>query len=184
MSGFECQIMNTLSRYKIQMNPFLWIWIITGCFTFFVSPCSAQKQKAKYLNTIDSMDHGYNELANPENRKYFPTSDYNTDNPKFKNIARPSKSIVQTQLDTSLLFGTWTSDPKGEHADFELTESYFFVVDYDGNGDMPYVLQGNQIRIYYNDFIQDGEIIAVSKEYLKVRWAGFEHINTYARWNR
>lgn len=157
---------------------------MASCFVIFALPCSAQKQKTIYLNPIDSMDHGYNELANPENRKYFPASDYNTDNPRIKNIKRPANSVFQSSLDTALLFGTWTSDPKGEHADFELTESYFFVVDYDGNGDMPYELQDNNLRIYYNDFIQDGEIISVTKNSLQIRWAGFEHTNTYQRWRR
>ncbi len=130
----------------------------------------------------DSILHGYNELANTDNRQSFSISDFNTDNPDIKNIDRPKMSTIKTNLDTALLFGIWTSDPDGPHANFELTSKSFFVVDYDGDGDMPYELNGNKIKIYYNDFIQEGKIISVDKDTLKIQWKDFGNINSFVRW--
>ena len=126
--------------------------------------------------------HGYNELANPDNRKSFTISDYNTDNPEIKNVDRPNKSIIQTTIDTSLLFTIWTSDPDGPHADFVFYKESFFVVDYDGDGNMPYILTDKKLKIYYNDFIQEGEIISLDKDTLKIKWQDFDHINSYVKW--
>ncbi|MBP6302141.1 MAG: hypothetical protein KBB37_02445 [Bacteroidia bacterium] len=161
---------------------------MTGFLTVFVTACGYQ-----YKPTInnsekpivsDTINHGYNELANPNNRKSFTISDFNTDNKEIKNIDRPSVSIVSTNLDTALLFGIWTNDPDGPHADFWLTNKSFFVVDYDGDGDMPYELKENKLKIYYNDFIQEGKIISVDKDTLKIMWKDFDIISNYVRWTQ
>ncbi|MFN3404266.1 MAG: hypothetical protein ACK40G_09255 [Cytophagaceae bacterium] len=130
----------------------------------------------------ENIDHGYHELANPANRKSFPISDYNTDNPNIGNIKRPARSTVITKLDTVALFGIWTMDPEGPHADFQFSKESFYVVDYDGDGDMPYELINRKLKIYYNDFIQEGEIISVTKDTLKVKWKEYEFVNSYVRW--
>lgn len=163
--------------------------ILTSFFLIILAvSCNNQNSisaiKAENSSSVDTNRHGYNELANPDNKNNFTISDYNTDNPANKNIERPSKFVIKTQLDTALLFGIWTSDPEGPHADFDLSSKSFFVVDYDGDGDMPYELIGNKMKIYYNDFIQEGEIISDGKNSLKIRWKDFEEINTYVRWTR
>ncbi len=58
------------------------------------------------------------------------------------------------------------------------------MVDYDGAGDMPYELAGNKMKIYYNDFIQEGEVISVDKNNLKIRWKDFDKIITYVKWTK
>ncbi len=83
---------------------------------------------------------------------------------------RPEESIADTQLDTTLLFETWTSDPEAPHADFVFSPKSFYIVDYDGDGDMPYELKGDHLKIYYDDFIQYGEILSVTKDSLAIRW--------------
>ena len=153
--------------------------------TFFFTSCNQNGQKnikSENITVDDSLNHGYNELANPSNRKSFMISDYNTDNSKIKNINRPKKSKIKTNLDTTLLFGIWTSDLKGPHADFQLSHNSFYVVDYDGDGDMPYDLNDRKIKIYYNDFIQEGEIISVDKDTLKIMWKEYDNVNNYVRW--
>lgn len=127
----------------------------------------------------DTAGHGYNELGDDKDRTS-TVSDYNTDNPEIQ-IDRPDKSTVETTLDTTLLFETWTLDNEGPHADFVFSPKSFFVVDYDGNGDMPYELKGNRLKIYYNDFIQEGEILSVSKDSLRIRWRDAETAS-YAKW--
>jgi len=69
-------------------------------------------------------------------------------------------------IDTALLFGIWTADPEGPHTDFRWTKKSFFIVDYDGNGDMPFELIDRKLKIYFNDFSQEGNIQSVGKDSL------------------
>lgn len=140
--------------------------------------------KSVRTNITEKKSHGYNELANTDKRDTFSISDFNADNPEIKNIERCRFSTVKTELDTTLLFGIWTSDLDGPHADFELTRKSFYVVDYDGNGDMPYELLDRNLKIYYNDFIQEGKVISVDKDTLKINWKGFDVVNSYERWKQ
>ncbi|HLV51257.1 MAG TPA: hypothetical protein VKY44_04810 [Flavobacterium sp.] len=155
----------------------LWGITITACN-------SSQTTNNENINILESENHGYNELANPDNRESFTISSFNTDNPEIDNIERPNKSTIKTELDTTLLFGIWTSEPNGPHADFELTSKSFFVVDYDGNAKMPYELINNNLKIYYNDFIQEGKVISIDKDTLKIMWKDFGYINNYVRWTQ
>jgi len=158
---------------------------LVGLLLTIISSCNSQSGTTSgktEASATDSVNHGYNELANPDNRKSFTISDFNTDNEEIKNIARPSTSTINTKLDTALLFGVWTSDPNGPHADFDLTRKSFFVVDYDGNGDMPYELTDDKLKIYYNDFIQEGKVLSVGKDTLKIMWKDFDKINKYVHW--
>lgn len=161
---------------------------VTGLLIVYGTACSSQNNpkidKSEKPIVTDTINHGYNELANPDNRKSFTISDFNTDNEEIKNIDRPSVSTVSTILDTAILFGIWTNDPDGPHADFWLTNKSFFVVDYDGDGDMPYELTENKLKIYYNDFIQEGKIISVDKDTLKIMWKDFDNISNYVRWTQ
>lgn len=152
----------------------------------FIAACNSAPSTSTFvktdLTTIDTLSHGYNELANTAKYKSFCISDYNTDNPNVANIRRPEASFIETTLDTNLLFGIWTLNPEGPHADFKLTSKSFFVVDYDGDGDMPYELNGQKLRIYYNDFIQEGQIVSVSKDTLQVIWKGVDITTHYIHW--
>jgi hypothetical protein len=87
-------------------------------------------------------------------------------------------------IDTALLFGTWTTDPEGPHADFKWTKKSFFMVDYDENGDMPFELIDRKLKVYFNDFIQEGTIQSVGKDSLIITWDDFDQAITYIRWTR
>jgi hypothetical protein len=80
-----------------------------------------------------------------------------------------SQSRVQlasvTEKNTSVI-RIWTTDPEGPHADFRWTKKSFFIVDYDGNGDMPFELIDRKLKIYFNDFSQEGNIQSVGKDSL------------------
>ena len=126
--------------------------------------------------------NAYNELANPDKKESFTISEYNTDNPNIENIKRPEKTIIRNlTIDTTQAFGIWTQDPNGPHADFWLTAKGFLVVDYDGDGHMPYILDGNKIMVFYNDFIQEGTITSTKNDTLKIRWADFEVETKYVK---
>jgi hypothetical protein len=78
--------------------------------------------------------------------------------------------IINPKFNLKLLFGIWTYDPEGPHADFELTKKSFYVVDYDGNGDMPYIINRDTITVYYPDYVSVGIIKSVTKDTLKIDW--------------
>ncbi len=138
--------------------------------------CKIEKKdntlKLKTENELktDSVN-GYNELANTQNRKTFTISEYNTDNSETENIERPENTITRNlTIDTTKVFGIWIQDPNGPHADFWLTAKSFYVVDYDGDGKMPYILDKNEITIFYSDFIQKGKITSTENDTLKIKW--------------
>lgn len=161
---------------------------MTGVLIVFFTSCNRQRKysndKIVFSEVADSNSHGYNQLANPDHKKSFTISDYNTDNPEIKNIDRPSTCIIKTTIDTSLLFNIWTSDPDGPHADFDFSGYSFYVVDYDGDGNMPYELIDHKLKIYYNDFIQEGQIVSVKKDTLAIRWKDFDDVDFYVKWKQ
>lgn len=110
-----------------------------------------------------------------------PAPDTLTEAPAPK-TDRPKKSVVETSLNTKLLFNTWVSDPEGPHADFVLSPKSFYVVDYDGDGDMPYILKGNKLTIYYEDVVQEVDILSVSKTNLVMKWRNIDEPITYVVW--
>ena len=137
--------------------------------------------KTDSVNVIDSLNI-YNELANPENRKTLTISEYNTDNPEIENINRTKKTIIRNlEIDTTKAFGIWTQDSYGPHADFWLTAKSFYVVDYDGDGAMPYILNKNKITIFYNDFVQTGIITSTETDTLKIKWSDMKKETEYVK---
>ena len=96
-----------------------------------------------------------------------------------KNIERPNKSVIKSDIDTTKLFKIWVSECDSPNADFEINKNYFYIVDYDGNGEMPYELINHSLKVYYNDFVQEGKIISVDDEKLKIRWKDSESNTEY-----
>jgi len=128
--------------------------------------------------------NAYNELANTQNRKTLTISEYNTDNSEIENIKRPKKTIIRNlAIDTTKVFGIWSQDPDGPHADFWLTAKSFYVVDYDGDGDMPYILDKNEITIFYNDFVQKGIITSTENDTLKIKWSDIDVETEYVKFD-
>jgi hypothetical protein len=128
---------------------------------------------------------GYDELADEQNRKRYTISEYNTDISEIDNIERPQKSkIIDPIIDTSLFFNIWTLYPDGPHADFWIRESDFYVVDYDGNSSMPYILNQDRLVVFYNDFKKIGKILKVTKDSLIIYWKDTESPTSYVDWDK
>jgi len=142
-----------------------------------------EKQAAATMpDTVRGLN-GYNELADVEDRPVYPISEYNTDLSGIENIGRPDSSrIIDPTIDTLQLFKIWTLDPDGPHADIWFKKEFFYVVDYDGDGDMPYLLHKDSLTIYYNDFIQKGRIVRVNKDTLSIIWDGVGEVTHYVEW--
>jgi hypothetical protein len=101
-----------------------------------------------------------------------------------KNKERPTKSIIQTTLDTSLLFTAWVGSVDAPHADFVFSGTYYYVVDYDGDGNMPYSLIHKTLKVYYKGYIQEGEIISLTKELLTIKWKDAYSSTDYIKWKK
>ncbi|MDD3162127.1 MAG: hypothetical protein PHX49_09415 [Bacteroidales bacterium] len=157
--------------------------LVLSTFLGLTTSCSSTTKKNDVSNqSNDTIDHGYNELANPSDLKTISNSDYNRDNPEIENIARPKTSTVQTQLDTTALFQSWVKDPNGPCTDFVISNKSFYIADYAGDGAMPYELIEKKLKVFYNDFIQEGEIISVTTDTLKIRWKDIDEVTAYVRW--
>lgn len=96
----------------------------------------------------------------------------NLDKSKFLNIT----------VDTSLLFNIWTTDPNGPHADFWIRSKDFYIVDYDGDGSMPYNLKNDSIIIHYEDYIEEGKILKVTRDSLTIHWKDSPSPSNYVKW--
>ncbi|MDO7138887.1 hypothetical protein [Algibacter lectus] len=155
--------------------------LITTLFLMSISCKNENKKDTLNLEAetelkIDSME------ANLSNKKPLTNSEYNTDYSGIKNIERPEKTIIRNlAIDTTKAFGIWTQDPNGPHADFWLTEKSFYVVDYDGDAEMPYILDKNEITIFYKDFVQKGRITSTENDTLKIKWSDNEQATEYLK---
>ena len=65
-----------------------------------------------------------------------------------------------------------------------MNKNEFFVVDYDGDGAMPYILNKDSLTIFYNDFIQKGLIVSISKETLIICWDHTGKPTKYIEWKK
>jgi hypothetical protein len=82
-------------------------------------------------------------------------------------VSKIKKSeIIRPKFPVEELFGIWVTDPDGPHADFRLDSSSFYIVDYDGDGDMPYLLIEDSLTIFFNDFISKNKILRADKDSL------------------
>ncbi|MGL2987181.1 hypothetical protein ACSVH5_06255 [Flavobacterium sp. RSSA_27] len=146
---------------------FIFVLIIISC---------TKKESTKKANIEKST------IDKTENRIVETVSEKNTDIENVQNIEQPKQSkIINPKFDSKLLFGIWTYDPEGPHADFQLTKKSFYVVDYDGNGDMPYLINKDTIKVYYKDFISVGIIKNATKDTLKIDWDE-NGITNYVKW--
>lgn len=160
-------------------------YILLLLLSFIIISCKENKHSSSEVESKLKTTHtsSFNELSPAqEPQKTHTVSEFNTDDTEIENIQRPQKTIFRNlAVDTTQVFGIWTQDPNGQHADFMLTKASFFVVDYDGNGDMPYVLDRNEISIFYNDFIQKGIITSTENETLTIMWSDSDKATTYVK---
>ena len=137
--------------------------LLNICVLIIIS--CAKKESTKETNRENA------KIQKTENRIVETVSEKNIDSESIINSDRPRQSkIIKSKFDLKLLFGIWTYDPEGPHADFQLTKKSFYVVDYDGDGDMPYIINQDTIKVYYNDYVGVGIIKSVTKDTLKIDW--------------
>ncbi len=96
---------------------------------------------------------------------------------------RELRSVIETDLDTSLLFDIWVYDIEAPHADFVISRQSFRIVDYDGDGNMLYLLIGDQLTVLCPDKVKQGKITSVTKDTLFLQWDYLDEPAPYVRWN-
>lgn len=144
-----------------------------------LSSCEGDRKQDAYVGA-DSVTE--DSTASVYQQHVITILEANIDLDSVENIERPAASeITNLKFPLSNLYGIWTYDPEGPHADFELNEKWFFVVDYDGDGSMPYIIKRDSIIVYYNDFISRGLIKEATGEILMIAWDGQE-ATRYVRW--
>lgn len=146
-------------------------------FICFLIAISCKRNESVNENNFDNST-----LKKKESKIVETISKEDIDIGNIQNIDRPKQSkIIKSKFDTKLLFGIWTYDPEGPNADFELSKKSFYVVDYDGTGDMPYIIKHDSIKVYYNDYVSVGIVKNVTKDTLKIDWDKNGTTN-YVKW--
>ncbi|MFC6997422.1 hypothetical protein [Rufibacter roseus] len=88
--------------------------------------------------------------------------------------------IVNASVPLEKLFHAWVSDLNDPHATFDLTKDGLFVVDYDGDGNMPYLLKGDSLIVYYDYGTERSRIKKLTNDSLVLSMNGYEV--AYVRW--
>lgn len=153
--------------------------LLMGVFLFVQSSCNNEQTRTSDEDALERNDSIHQHRENTiDSSKSKSQSDVN------EHVKHPISSKINTKLDTALLFGIWTIDPNGPHADFVLSKKSYYIVDYDGDGDMPYELKGNDLKIYLKDFTLEGKILSVDKDSLKINWTNSDNAENYVRWKQ
>ena len=105
---------------------------------------------------------------------------YDSGKRKIESI-EPSVKIIFKNLviHTTKVFGTWTQDPTAPFADFRLSAKSFNVVDFDS--DIPYLLDKNEITVFYKDKSHKEIITSTENDTLKIKWANNSTETEYVR---
>ena len=107
---------------------------------------------------------------------------HNINKRKVENIKQPEKTIFRNiEIDTTKLFGTWIQDSTAPFADFHVSRESFNIVDYDGGGEMPYILEKNEIIVFYRKSSHKGIITSTENDTLKIKWSGLEDVTEYVK---
>jgi hypothetical protein len=98
-----------------------------------------------------------------------------------KQTNETGSTLVSPAFPLENLFGVWTLDLSGPHADFRLDEESYFIVDYDGDGSMRYDIIRDSIIVHFEGYSTKGRILKAQNDSLAIAWDGQEP-TVYFRW--
>ena len=139
-------------------------FLLPLCFGFFLLSCGKEQKEITTNVANDTVVSAKTSESVPPIQK--TSKSQNSINPKYS---------------PESLYGIWTVDNDGPHADFELTKKSFYVVDYDGDGDMPYTLKHDTLTVMYGDYNSTGIIKKVVKDTMVINWNNTTDV-TYVTW--
>lgn len=102
----------------------------------------------------------------------------------FFAVRQPSSQVTDEVFVVDNIYNTWVNEPGPDvpHATFVLSPESYYLVDYDGDANRPYDLNGNRLTVYYEDFEQQGTILEADGETLVIEWDNFGDATTYYLW--
>ncbi len=82
---------------------------------------------------------------------------------------------------TTKMFGVWALDLTAPHADFWLDAESFYLAEEEEEGNRPYVIEDDSIKIFYKSYTSKGRIVRATGDTLVLRLNGGEEME-YMRW--
>ena len=89
--------------------------------------------------------------------------------------------VFYPRFSTAKLFGVWALDLTAPHADFWLDPEFFYLAEAEEEGNRPYVIEDDSIKIYYKSYTAKGRIVRATGDTLVLSVNGGEDA-TYFRW--
>ena len=99
----------------------------------------------------------------------------------MENNPKAAPETRKVEIDKNLLYGIWNST-KGGDADFRITPNEFYLVDFFESSE--YNLEGNLITISGSDFYENGLILNVTQDSLKIEWIEMGIVVDYWRFEK
>ncbi len=105
----------------------------------------------------------------------------NTEKENTDSLSRPNQPTFRNlEVDTTELFGVWVQYKNAPHADFWINKKHIFLVHY-ANPEHIYILDKNEITIFYDDVTSKGTIISTKNDTLKIKWEYSDETTEYIR---
>lgn len=89
--------------------------------------------------------------------------------------------IIDSKFPISNLFGIWVLDRTAPHADFWLDQDSFYLAANDEEGNRPYLIEDDSIKIYFKTLTAKGRIVKATGDTLVLRINEGED-DVYLRW--
>ncbi len=101
-------------------------------------------------------------------------------------VNKPPPPVLNSRIINPLfppekLFGIWAIDLSAPHADFWLDEDAFYLAEADEEGNRPYIIDEDSIKIYYKNFTARGKIVRATGDTLVLHFNEGEE-SCYLRW--
>lgn len=89
----------------------------------------------------------------------------------FDSTGKPSRPEFRNlQVDTAELFGVWTQDLSYPTAEFILSKEDYYIADYDDNGSIPYIIEGDLLTVFFEHGESTGKISQTANDTLTIIW--------------
>ena len=102
-------------------------------------------------------------------------------------VNRPPPPVVESRIEYSpfppeRLFGVWVLDLTAPHADIWLDADWFYAAEADDEGNRPYRILHDSLKVYYEHYVAKGRIVRATGDTLELSINGGENA-TYLRWH-
>lgn len=101
-------------------------------------------------------------------------------------VNRPKPPVIESRIEyprfpVERLLGFWVLDLSAPHADIWLDEDWFYAAETDEEGNRPYVILDDSLKVYYKNYQMKARIVRATGDTLVLRINEGEDA-TYLRW--